>query len=217
MNPDRPSSVPPEEREREYVMAIPTEQVEFSGFRMHGDQGDEIDLMNSFDGAEYRDRTVVEQDTSMKQPISYGVILDSASRRFFVYKRAKKGTEGRLEGLLSIGLGGHVEKGSDDTSTNPIVHSLLREVSEEVDIEGKVTPKLVGYVNEDESNVGKHHIGVVFTIKGENVEAVIKEEKLKQGRMVSIDDLEDILASEGGTLEPWSRILFEEIKQGNFS
>lgn len=112
-------------------------------------------------------RREAERDFSKKQLIPYALVMDEAGR-VFTYER--HGSEGRLAGLRSAGIGGHVnEQDADATLSATLMRGLGREIREELGLAptaGQIS--LLGMINEDESEVGLCHIGVVFRVDAGN-------------------------------------------------
>src|SRR3989344_7918816 len=62
---------------------------------------------------EWKRRGDMEIDPSYKQPIAYCAIVNPESEKVFAYIRSKRDEhygEKRLQGKLSVGIGGHIEK-----------------------------------------------------------------------------------------------------------
>src|SRR4051794_3879207 len=57
---------------------------------------------------EFRPRSNVETDPSVKQLIPYAILI--REDQVFAYRRGKAGGENRLHDLWSIGVGGHISK-----------------------------------------------------------------------------------------------------------
>jgi predicted NUDIX family phosphoesterase len=113
----------------------------------------------------YRPRAEMEQDPSFKQLIPYVIfrhVSPGGKASIFTYTRGKGQGEGRLHSKRSVGIGGHIS--SDDhaaLSGDAYREGLRRELAEEVQIDTTYTEKCVGLINDDESDVGKVHLGVV--------------------------------------------------------
>jgi len=109
-------------------------------------------------------RGEVEQDPSVKQWIPY-VILRRGDGCVACYPR--QGTEARLHGLWSVGIGGHVNTVDHAADTqwdwqSALISGLRREVEEEapgIAVDG--VPHCLGVINEDSTSVGSVHIGLV--------------------------------------------------------
>ena len=107
-------------------------------------------------------RRIAETDPTHKQWIPYG-LLERADGRLASYPR--QGTEARLHGLRSLGIGGHVNPGDapapfDWLST--LQHGFARELAEEYPAATTGTTRMLGLINEDTSAVGLVHLGLVF-------------------------------------------------------
>ncbi|MFH8080580.1 MAG: NUDIX domain-containing protein [Candidatus Aenigmatarchaeota archaeon] len=152
-------------------------------------------------------RGLAEKDYSKKQPIAYVIIIKQG--KIFAYQRApstKEHGDERLQHKWSWGLGGHIEK--MDEKEDPIKHSMLRELKEEV---GLINPNvtLVGYINDDSDDVGKVHFGLLyFAEAAQDIKPVSAE--LKQGSFFSLSQIEDIAKRE--QVESWSKIALLALK-----
>lgn len=108
-------------------------------------------------------RPDVEKDFSQKQLIPYAIVVN-AKGEVLCYQRA--GSEKRLSGIWSAGIGGHVnDTDKAGTVVETLCNGLIREFKEEigVDIE-RSQINLCGMINEEESEVGYCHTGVVVRI-----------------------------------------------------
>lgn len=112
------------------------------------------------------DRAQAEQDPAFKQPIPYCILTRGAD--IFVVRRRKQGTEGRLHGLYSIGLGGHVGP-QDGPEGDPrlVANGLRRELCEELHGVDNLACKahLLGLLNDDSNAVGAVHAGLVYRLE----------------------------------------------------
>ncbi len=126
------------------------------------------------------DRREAEATPAWKQWIPYCLLRcgaaggpDPAGRGLFVVRRSGGQSETRLHGSWSIGLGGHVEPddaqsgfaaGADGTAF--FAAALRRELAEELDLRrlDLPRPRLVGLVNDDRTEVGRVHAGLVYVV-----------------------------------------------------
>jgi len=108
----------------------------------------------------YLNRSEAEQDKRYKQLIPYVLIL--CGDRILRYRRGKGGQETRLHGLFSVGIGGHIADEDDNLfSAHRGYHDgMRRELKEEVDIEA-TNEVAVAVINDDSTEVGQVHFGVV--------------------------------------------------------
>ena len=114
----------------------------------------------------YRPRSEMEQDPSFKQLIPYVVFRytdGDGTPKLFQYTRGGGQGETRLHAKRSVGIGGHISTLDSGAGTAQDVYQegLQRELEEEVLIETPFTEKCVGLINDDETPVGKVHLGIV--------------------------------------------------------
>jgi predicted NUDIX family phosphoesterase len=116
------------------------------------------------------DRPTAERTPAWKQWIPYCVVRcrpTGAEAGIFCVRRTRGQSEARLHGLWSIGLGGHIEPvdvaGADDPEAF-FAAALRRELAEELAIQAGLTirPKLLGLLNDDGTEVGQVHAGLVY-------------------------------------------------------
>lgn len=146
----------------------------------------EIDL-NSFDQRRYRfaRRREIEYDFTIKQVIPYVIVLDS-EKNILIYRR--RGTETRLHNLWSLGIGGHI----NDTDRVPanfkatLFSGMKRECFEELGTEVNEF-SLIGLINEEQTDVGHSHIGIVF--EAQITHDLPASDELKDWMFVSLDQL----------------------------
>jgi len=158
------------------------------------------------------ERRHAEQDASLKQIIPYCVLTRGSD--VFVMRRLNAGGEARLHGKRSIGVGGHVNP-VDDTSTGSagiIEPGMRRELSEEVEIEGAFTARPVGLLNDDSTDVGSVHFGLVYAAQVSAAVRVIETDML-EGSFVPIPELVRLCEQERDTFETWSALIIDRIWQ----
>jgi len=155
----------------EHVLVIPTQHFRdlgyFQGFCE--DVGRYLPELLSSLRTSYQPRSQMEQDPSFKQLIPYVIFQyrsESGTPHIFQYTRGKGQGEQRLRSKRSIGIGGHISS-EDAVRGEPYEVGMQRELSEEVIIESEYSPRLVGLLNDDETEVGRVHLGVVhvFDVK----------------------------------------------------
>ncbi len=118
------------------------------------------------DHIEYRPRGQMEEDPSFKQLIPYAIFrwLDAdGTPQLFEYQRGSGQGERRLHAKRSVGVGGHLSM--VDSAAGHIEHvyreGMRRELEEEVAIDTPFSEKIVGLINDDQTPVGRVHLGVV--------------------------------------------------------
>ncbi|MCX6357514.1 MAG: hypothetical protein NT045_06545 [Candidatus Aureabacteria bacterium] len=154
----------------------------------------------------YTPRRLAEQDPRLKQPIAYCIIVNPAMGRIFFYRRAAEEAyhEKRLRDKFSIGIGGHIDR-IDLASKNPIRASMLREIGEEVALDGAHEPRILGYINDDVDMVGKVHFGLLYRLDTDAAEVIPKTPEIASAAMVTVAEWRGMLQREAG-IEGWSRI-----------
>lgn len=150
---------------------------------------------------EFRPRPEMETDPAYKQIIPYVLVTRGAEA--FVMQRLKKGGEQRLHGLLSLGVGGHINP-VDEAEGSALMAGLRREVDEEVALERAASLTPLGVINNDRDEVGRVHLGFLFRLEAEGAVTVRETEKLSGSFMpiAALPALRD-------KMEGWSQIALE--------
>ena len=150
---------------------------------------------------EFRPRPEMETDPAYKQIIPYVLVTRGAEA--FVMQRLKKGGEQRLHGLLSLGVGGHINP-VDEAGGSALMAGLRREVDEEVAVERAASLTPLGVINNDRDEVGRVHLGFLFRLEAEGAVTVRETEKLSGSFMpiAAMPALRD-------KMEGWSQIALE--------
>jgi predicted NUDIX family phosphoesterase len=153
-------------------------------------------------------RSEVEHDPSYKQVVPYVVVRRGVE--VLMYRRSPAGGEERLWQQWSIGVGGHVEA-QDISTAFPKNHRVAvdraarREVHEEMGIginpAGLILP-VVGVVNDEETDVGRCHVGIVYEVE-------IGPAEVKYGPELHSAAFLLPERIEAGQLENWSRFVLE--------
>ena len=80
-----------------------------------------------------------------------------------------------LHGQSSIGVGGHMNDVVGADSINEVLELMLKKLEEEVGLSNNKSQNMeyLGFINDDDNDVGKVHMGVVFkiTVHSNDVEA----------------------------------------------
>lgn len=168
------------------------------------------------------DRPAAEANPAWKQPIPYCAVL--RGDEVFCVERTSKQSEQRLHGLLSIGLGGHVnpedgcELSAPGTATGhrfgPALH---RELDEELVMPWAhcSAPRFLGLLNDDSNAVGEVHIGLVFGVEvdptcrdlqGVRPDVAVRETRKMRGGFTRLAALEP-LWQDPNRFESWSRLI----------
>src|SRR2546421_7698112 len=111
-------------------------------------------------------RSAAENDPTHKQIIPYAIIAHRD--RVLHYVRGKKAGEQRLVAMGSIGIGGHMNDSDESLfawDEAAYRAGVEREVNEEVRIETKFEDRIVALLNDDTTEVGRVHLGIVHVFK----------------------------------------------------
>jgi predicted NUDIX family phosphoesterase len=158
---------------------------------------------------QFHPRSAMEQDPNYKQIIPYMVYL--YNDQVFLMQRRSSAGESRLAGKHTLGIGGHVRK--EDIEGVSLEAWGEREFCEEVAYaDGFEKTEVLGFVNDDQTDVGRVHLGVVFVMHGKSAEIAVKEE-LASGLLVSYHEC--MLAYD--RMEVWSQMVLTTLhKAGIF-
>ena len=151
------------------------------------------------------ERDLAETDNSFKQIIPY--LFIEFEDKILTYERTKKQSESRLHNKLSIGIGGHINPIDDFMDSDIIIECLKREINEEIDIELINDPIFIGIINDDLSEVGKVHLGLVFKAKAKTEKFEILEKDKMIGKWSSSTEIE----KDFDRMESWSQIVLDSI------
>lgn len=153
------------------------------------------------------ERAVAEKDFNYKQIIPY-IILQKADGGIACYRR--HGTEKRLHGLYTCGVGGHIdETDKADTLLETIQNGMDRELSEEISnfSKGKISLENLGFIHEVESEVGLLHLGIVFLAKCSEEYLPAEADETKGLEWKTADELK------GLKTELWSKLALELLEE----
>lgn len=148
-------------------------------------------------------RPTAEASPAYKQIIPYVAIV--RGDEVFATRRLNKGGEARLHGLMSLGVGGHINE-IDEAGGDWLMNCLRREIEEEVDIADFGTLTLRGLINDNANDVGSVHLGFFFTLTTTGGVSVRETEKL-EGGFTPLASLSD----EAAGMETWSQIITPEL------
>ena len=198
----------------ERVLVVPTELFHrlghFQGFS--GDVGRYLGELLQPKHTSYRMRADVEKDPSFKQLIPYVIFRHTnaaGTQTVFQYTRGKGMGEGRLHSKRSVGIGGHISAIDAVTngSGNPYEEGMRRELEEEVAIDTPYTAQCVGMINDDETDVGRVHLGVVHLFDVERPDVQPRETDIIE---CGFRPVAEILADLTG-FETWSAICMKAL------
>jgi predicted NUDIX family phosphoesterase len=153
-------------------------------------------------------RHEAENAPAYKQIIPYALI--AFEKRVLYYVRGKKAGEQRLVAKGSIGIGGHMNETDESLfamDEQAYRAGVEREVNEEIKINTSFEDRIVALLNDDSTEVGRVHLGIVHLFK-------LKEQKV-QKREAMITGLSFLtkqeLMARRETLESWSQICVDAL------
>ena len=160
----------------------------------------------------FLERRQAEQDSSFKQVIPYTLVLQG--EQVLLLRRLAKGGEARLHGKLSIGVGGHINPIDGGPEGADLLEAgCRRELEEEIEIRSPYTLQPVGIINDDASDVGSVHFGLVNVARCERPDVGIREADVLEGHFVGRAELEELARAEGGRFETWSALIIQRLDQ----
>lgn len=195
----------------EQVLVMPTSLLHELGY-FNGFQTDVARYWNAISDPahlSFRPRSLMEQDPSYKQLIPYVLLCAcdaDGDESVFVYTRGSGQGEARLHRKRSVGIGGHISL-EDDASGDPYEQGMRRELEEEIEIGSAYRAACVGLINDDDTEVGKVHLGIVHRFDLEAPIARPREKELIDSGFYKVSQL----LSELDQFESWSRICLEHL------
>jgi len=155
-------------------------------------------------------RPEAEINPAYKQIIPYALI--AFGNKVAYYVRGKKAGEQRLVAKGSIGIGGHMNE--TDESLFALDEAAYRagverEVNEEIKIESSFEDQIVALLNDDTTEVGRVHLGVVHVFKLAEPK-VEKREAMITG--LTFLPKEELLARREA-MESWSQICLDSLER----
>jgi predicted NUDIX family phosphoesterase len=153
-------------------------------------------------------RAEAEINPNFKQIIPYVVVTDGKS--ILHYVRGKRAGEQRLVAKGSIGIGGHI---NDEDHTlfardlQAFEEAVRREVCEELNIQGTFDAKPVGLINDDSTEVGRVHFGIVHVLFRQPEEVKKNEQVITQVEFLPVEELK----ARREQLESWSQFCLDNL------
>jgi predicted NUDIX family phosphoesterase len=167
-----------------------------------------LDIKNN----RFMPRSQAETNPKFKQIIPYVVITDGKSVLHYV--RGKKAGEQRLVAKGSVGIGGHIN--DEDHSLSLLAYTfgmqafqdaVKREVCEELSIQSEFNARPVGLINDDSTEVGRVHFGVVHVLFCKPEEVKKNEQVITQVEFIPIEELK----AKREQMETWSQLCLDNI------
>ncbi len=153
----------------------------------------------------YRPRDVMEKDPSFKQLIPYCIFR--CDGRVFHYTRGKGQGESRLHSKRSIGIGGHISSIDENANSSSYLEGMRREIEEELVITSTYRQSCVGLINDDLTEVGKVHLGIVHVFELDAPKVLPREQSMMQTGFASSAEL----MRDREQFETWSQICLDHL------
>jgi predicted NUDIX family phosphoesterase len=153
-------------------------------------------------------RAQAENDPSHKQIIPYALIVHGETVLHYV--RGKKAGEQRLVSKGSIGIGGHMNDTDESLfawDQNAYHAGIAREVNEELKIDSAYEDRVVALLNDDSTEVGRVHLGIVHVFRLDEPKVQKRESMITNVSFLSRDEL----MSRRDSLETWSQICVDSL------
>jgi len=166
-----------------------------------------LPVLTSSKNLTYLNRSEAENDRRYKQLIPYVLVV--CDGRLLRYQRGKGGQETRLRGLWSVGIGGHISEEDHSLFTKDFgyVEGMRREVREEVEVE-EVSESAVAVINDDSTDVGYVHFGVVHVMQVANENVAGRRSGIASPEFIPIGDA----VKDASSYESWSRFCLENFQ-----
>jgi len=151
-------------------------------------------------------RAQAENDPTHKQIIPYAIIAHGGTVLHYV--RGKKAGEQRLVAKGSIGIGGHMNEEKDELLWNFEIDEAAyragveREVNEEIKIEAPFEDRIVALLNDDTTEVGSVHLGIVHVFRLAEPKVAKREAMITNLAFLTKDEL----LARRDNLETWSQL-----------
>jgi len=165
-----------------------------------------LPILTSSKNLTYLNRSEAETDRRYKQLIPYVLVVSDG--RLLRYQRGKGGQETRLRGLWSVGIGGHISEEDHGLFSKDFGYfeGMRREVREEVEVQ-EVSESAVGVINDDSTDVGYVHFGVVHVMQVANEGVAGRRSGIVSPEFIQIADA----VKDAADYESWSRFCLENL------
>ena len=153
-------------------------------------------------------RAQAEHDPTHKQLIPY--VLVAFEGKVLHYVRGKKAGEQRLVARGSIGIGGHMNETDESLfalDEEAYRAGVQREINEEIKIETQFQDRIVALLNDDSTEVGRVHLGIVHVFK--LAEPKVEKREPMITNPVFLDKRE--LLTRRDSLEGWSQLCVDAL------
>jgi len=153
-------------------------------------------------------RSDAESNPAYKQIIPYALI--AFENTILHYVRGKKAGEQRLIAKGSIGIGGHMNETDESLfamDEQAYRAGVEREVNEEIKIESPFEDRIVALLNDDTTEVGRVHLGIVHVFRLAEPKVQKREAMITNLNFLNRDELLAIRDN----LETWSQLCVDSL------
>jgi predicted NUDIX family phosphoesterase len=153
-------------------------------------------------------RAKAETDPTHKQIVPYALI--AFENKVLYYVRGKKAGEQRLVAKGSIGIGGHMNDNDESLfawDEAAYRAGVEREVNEEIKINTKFDDRIVALLNDDSTEVGRVHLGIVHVFKLVEPKVEKREAMITNLGFLTGDELR----ARRDSLETWSQFCVDAL------
>jgi len=153
-------------------------------------------------------RAQAESYPAYKQIIPYALL--SFGNKVLYYVRGKKAGEKRLVAKGSIGIGGHMNETDESLfawNEQAYRAGVEREVSEEIKIDTQFEDRIVALLNDDTTEVGRVHLGIVHVFKLAEPKVEKREAMITNVAFLTKAEL----MARRESLETWSQICVDSL------
>lgn len=159
----------------------------------------------------FMERKFAEKDESLRQIIPYNLITIDGN--FLTYRRMKKSGEKRLNGMVSIGIGGHVNpidyEASCYSAKLTIMKAANREIHEEISLNVEDKGYVAGTIQLNDTPVDRVHLGLVIGFTANSYLIESKEpDKIEKIGFLSPKEIRNNYYNE---LENWSKVIIDSL------
>jgi predicted NUDIX family phosphoesterase len=185
---------------------------EFQGFVKTGDNDFVETIISNY---AYKERALVENDANLKQPIPYIWLINPKTKKIFIYKRnLGKGDykETRHFHNYSGGVGGHIDRDTEEKSPNPIQDAMMRELKEEITMQNYPVPKIIGFINSEIDTFNSVHFGIIG-IAETTENAKPTDDGIAEGDFYSAEEIEKLFSNPSNKVENWTKLSWPFVKE----
>jgi predicted NUDIX family phosphoesterase len=153
-------------------------------------------------------RKQAETDPTHKQIVPYAVIV--FENEILYYVRGKRAGEQRLVAKGSIGIGGHLNDNDESLfawDQAAYRAGVEREVNEEIKINTAFEDRIVALLNDDSTDVGSVHLGIVHVFRLAEPKVEKRETMITNLAFLSPEELR----ARRDSLESWSQLCVDAL------